>query len=142
MNYSHDIFYRDSLLSVHREKEFINKGKAYVQDGYDCKLQRKKVFLMPTRPNTDQSGKRIVDSVKREVANYYSGEEFLALERKAPKDIYSEKCGTTDNFKTHYWGELSIKGAERRGGSKGIQLARDSVKNQNHQSSSFGMCVN
>jgi hypothetical protein len=83
---------------------------------------------MPVSPNTNQSGKSILDSVKSQVANYYSGEEFLALERKAPNNPYYCKWGTSDNFSTHYLGEMSIKGAERKGFNKGVQIARDSVE--------------
>ena len=129
MNYSHDIFYWDSLLSVNREKEFVNKGKQYVQDGANGKLQRKEVFSMPMNPNTEQSGESILSNAKKEVAKYYTGEEFLALERKAPNNSSGNKWGTSENYRTHYFGELSVAGAERRGYYKGIQLARDSLEN-------------
>lgn len=129
MNYSHDIFYWDSLLSVNREKEFINKGKQYVLDGVNGKLQRKEVFSMPIQPSVAQSGESILFNAKKEVAKYYTGEEFLALERKAPNNSTGNKWGTSENYRTHYFGELSIVGAERRGYYKGIQIARDSIEN-------------
>ena len=66
-----------------------------------------------------QNEKTIVDSIKTEVAKYYSGSEMLNLERKAPQH-YSGKYGTRDNYITHYYGTLAIKGAERKGFNDGM----------------------
>ena len=127
-NYSQDIFYWDSLLSVNREKEYKNLGKKYIEEGASGKYNRKPLFIMPLEPNKTQKGKSILDSIKRVVSSYYTGEEFLKLEKNAPRSDFGAKWGTNDNLKTHYYGELAIKGAERKGFSDGLNEARKEQK--------------
>lgn len=127
-NYSLDIFYWDSLLSVNREKEYKNLGKKFIKDSVNGQYNRKPVFMMPIVPNTDQKGKSILDSIKGVVSNYYSGEEFLKLEKNAPKADFGEKWGTSQNHTVHYYGELAVKGAERKGFYDGVAEARKELK--------------
>ncbi len=128
MNYSRDIFYWDSLLSVNREKEFKQLGKQHIIDSANHNYSRKPFFIMPIEPNVKQKGEKILDSIKGEVAKYYSGEEMLKLEKNAPKGAYGSKWGTNDNQVTHYYGELAIKGAERKGFHDGLNEARKELK--------------
>lgn len=127
-NYAHDIFYWDSLLSVNREKEYKDLGKKHIQDSLNGNHRRIPHFVMPLEPNTTQKGKTILDSIKGIVSSYYTGEEFLKLEKNAPRADFGAKWGTNDNMRTHYFGELAIKGAERKGFHDGLNEARKELK--------------
>lgn len=128
MDYSRDIFYWDSLLSINREKEFNQLGRQHVLDSANHNYTRKQFFIMPIEPNVKQKGERILDSIKGEVAEYYTGEEMLKLEKNAPNGAFGAKWGTNDNQVTHYYGELAIKGAERKGFNDGLNEARKELK--------------
>ena len=119
MNYSPNIFYWDSLLSVNKGKEFFENGKKYIKDSVAGNFKRRVPVHLYMEPDLTQDGKTIVDSIKKEVAKYHTGEEMLSLERKAPKE-YSEKWGTRDNQVTHYYGTLAVRGAERKGFNDGM----------------------
>ena len=126
-DYSHDIFYWDSLLSVNREKEYKDLGKKHVIDNANGNYSRKPRFILPLKPNTTQKGKSILDSIKGIVSTYYTGEEFLKLEKNAPKADFGAKWGTNNNMQTHYYGELAIKGAERKGFNDGLKEAQNEL---------------
>lgn len=122
MNYSHDIFYWDSLLSVNREKEFFKKGQQYANDSINGKQANRPEFsVTQIEPEAKtNSYHHTIDSIKLEVAKYYSGRDFLNLEQRAPHNSFGAKWGTNENARTHYYGLLSIKGAERKGFEDGV----------------------
>lgn len=127
---SQDIFYWDSLLAVNREKEYKQLGKQYIKDSIDGVYKRKPFFKLPIDDNIKQKGLEIVDSIKKEVSRYYSGEDILKLERKAPKQEGSSKYGLNDNAQTHYLGMIGVAGAERKGFETGLAEARKSLLNE------------
>ena len=125
---SQDIFYWDSLLSVNREKQYREVGKQYIKDSIANKNQRKPIFKMPIEPDINKGTKGRLDSIKLEVSKYYTGKEFIDLETNAPNNGVMVKFGTIDNQITHYYGELAIKGAERKGFLDGANAERNNIK--------------
>jgi len=132
MNYSNDIFYWDSLLSVKKENEYKQLGKKHIQDSLDGRYRRRSFYNLKVKPRIDQDGKQICDSIKKEVAKYCTGKEYLKLKKNAPNNSYGNKWGTSDNLVTHYFGELAIRGAERKGFEEGVKEARG-LLNKNKQ---------
>lgn len=127
---SKDIFYWDSIVSVNKEKEAFQKGIKYIKDSLAGIYKRKPLFNMPLKPDVSKSAREILAESKKEASKYYSGQEMLTLEKKAPNADWYIKHGTSDNYTVHYLGQLTIVGAERKGYNEGLQFARDSLKKE------------
>lgn len=121
--YVNQIFYWDSLLCINKEKEGFQKGVQQIQDSLNGNYRRKLPIQVTSEPKTDQTNKQIADSVKKEVSQYYSGEEMLELEKKAP-DPGNDRYKTNEGHVTHYFGALATKGAERKGFREGLVNGR------------------
>lgn len=122
-NHAAQIFYWDSLLSVNKEKDSFKKGIEYIKDSVNGNVKRKLPIHISAELDTDKTEKEILGNIKKEVAEYYSREEFLDLERKAPKYFGSE-FSTNEGYVTHYYGTLAVQGAERKGFNEGLVEGR------------------
>lgn len=125
-DYSHKIFYLDSILASKKEASAFPDGVKMVKDSAEGNLFRRYIFFIPQEPDNTRTGKEISDSLEKEVAKYFSGKEMLEIQKKAP---IAQRIGnvSNENALAEYFGRLSVIGATRKGYHEGMQASRNKL---------------
>lgn len=118
---SAEVNYWDSLLIDAKSKESYLKGLQFVKDSVNKKFYKREKYRQKFDTIVPNN---FIDSLKKEVANYKSAEEYIKLRNNAPKkDSYANEFPQ----ETHYWNLIRLKAEQKEAYNKGANEARKEI---------------
>ena len=114
------IFYWDSIYAYEKMHSAIDSGRAYIIDSIAGKNVKYPEFKIEA--DTDNINyKQIIENIKKEISKYNTKEEMEQMLSKEPKP---NQTSDELNKLTHYYGQIAIKSAEKKGFEWGAENQR------------------
>lgn len=114
------IFYWDSIYAYHKLHEGVDSGRAYIIDSVAGKSVKYPEFKIEA-DDDKRSVEEIIKDLKMKVSKYNTKEEMAQMLANEPQN-----CAYSDliNKITHYYGQIAVKGAEKKGFEFGVENQR------------------